>query len=103
VAAQILPPDPKLKRFLLVFSLERGILLGLGALLTGTAMLGVPVWRWIAAGFGELSYERNLLWVAPGMSFVALGVQTLLASFLINLIEFANLGSGPPAGRGGAD
>ncbi|MGQ0633898.1 MAG: glycosyltransferase family 2 protein [Planctomycetaceae bacterium] len=101
VAARILPPDPKLNRFLQVFSLERGILFSLCALLMGAVMLGVPIWRWISAGFGELSYERNLLWVAPGMTFSALGVQTLLASFLMNLIEFAKLGSHPPGGRSG--
>jgi len=103
VAARILPADPKLNRFLGVFSLERGILLSLVALLAGAVMLGVPVWRWFAGGFGALSYERNLLWVAPGMTFVALGVQTFLASFLINLFEFANLGPGPTAGRVGED
>jgi len=89
VDAKILRPDWKLKWFLRTFSLERGILIALATMCVGSILMGVPVWRWWSSGFAELSYERNLLWVVPGVTLVAIGVQTLLASFLLNLLEFS--------------
>lgn len=87
VSAKMLPEDPKLNRFLSVFTLERGILFGGLAMLVGLGFLMVPVWRWWQVAFGELIYEQNLPWVVPGVTLVALGFQSMLASFLLAIVQ----------------
>jgi hypothetical protein len=85
----LLPPDPRIDRLAPVFNLERG--LGIGALAgaTGAALLLVAILQWRAHHFGPLDYEVTLRWVIPGVTLVVLGLQTMLASFFLRILQLA--------------
>ena len=52
----------------------------------GGGLLLAAVEQWRVAGFGHLEYSRTMRWVIPGATLTALGVQTILASFLVSLL-----------------
>ena len=80
-----LPEDPSFVRWFEFATLERGLLLGLAAFLVGAAILVGAVLSWQQADFGPLDYSKTMKWVIPGATLTALGVQTVLFSFLISM------------------
>ena len=87
IGAGLMPDAPRLTAFFGRVGLERGLLLGGVGLLAGAALLLVAVAQWRAAGFGALDYARTMRWVIPGATLTALGLQTMLASFLISILS----------------
>jgi hypothetical protein len=81
-----LPDDPRLRAFFTRVGLERGLVVGLLGFLSGVGLLLVAVEQWRVAGFGELDYSRTMRWVIPGATLTALGVQTILGSFLVSVV-----------------
>jgi glycosyltransferase involved in cell wall biosynthesis len=86
ISEGLMPPDPKMDRFYEHINLERGLLLGLLALLIGVALLAGAVNQWRLADFGPLDYARTMRWVVPGATLTALGFQTILASFFVSIL-----------------
>jgi glycosyltransferase involved in cell wall biosynthesis len=86
IGAGLMPDVPRLTRFFTRVSLERGLGLGVLGLLAGLGLLLVAVGQWRAAGWGSLDYARTMRWVIPGATLTAIGLQTMLASFLISLL-----------------
>jgi hypothetical protein len=82
----LMPKDPRLERFFEFATLEKGIVLGLGALIAGLVLIAVPAWRWAAEGFGPLIYPNTLRWVIPGVTVAALGFQTILSGFFVSIL-----------------
>ena len=82
----LLPPDPRLRRFLDLAQLEKGLLAGLVGCVLGMALLLAAVNEWRLAGFGSLDYAHTMRRVIPGATLVALGVQVALSSFLVSLL-----------------
>jgi glycosyltransferase involved in cell wall biosynthesis len=82
----LLPADPRLRRFLDLAQLEKGLLAALAACLVGAALLLIAVNEWRLAGFGRLDYAHTMRWVIPGATLVAIGVQAVLSSFLVSLL-----------------
>jgi hypothetical protein len=80
-----LPNDPKLVGFFRFATLERGLMAGAGMSLTGCAILVGAAVYWQQSGFGSLDYSSTMKWVIPGATMVALGVQTVLFSFLVSM------------------
>jgi hypothetical protein len=58
---------------------------GAGMSLTGCAILVGAAVYWQQSGFGSLDYSSTMKWVIPGATMVALGVQTVLFSFLVSM------------------
>ena len=81
--AGLIRPRPGLPRLLRAFTVERGLALGTLLLLAGLAVEAEIVFRWIAAGYGELAAVRG---VVLGATAMVLGVQTIAASFLVSLL-----------------
>jgi glycosyltransferase involved in cell wall biosynthesis len=86
ISEGLMPEDPRMTRFLGIANLERGILLGTGALLAGLVLLAAAVARWWAVDFGALDYARTMRWVIPGVTLAALGFQTVLSSFFVSIL-----------------
>ena len=86
IGAGLMPDVPRLTTFFARVGLERGLVLGILALLGGVGLLLVAVEQWRVAGWGGLNYARTMRWVIPGATLTALGFQTMLASFLISLL-----------------
>jgi len=85
----LLPPDPRIDRVARAFELERGLIVGVVVGLSGAALLLVAIAQWRAHAFGPLDYEVTLRWVIPGVTLVVLGLQTILASFYLRILQLA--------------
>lgn len=86
VIEEIGPPSSPVRRAFDRFTLERGVLLGLLLLLSGIVVLLVVGWQWARAGFPDLDPVVTARPVVFGVTLVALGFQTLLMSFLHNML-----------------
>ena len=86
IGAGLIPDAPRLTALLTRVGLERGLLIGLVGLVLGIGLLLVAIEQWRAVDFGHLEYSQTMRWVIPGATLTALGVQTILAGFLISLL-----------------
>ncbi len=78
-----MPSHPKLE----TLTVERGLIFGLALLLIGFALVGWIVLEWWQTGFGELDYPYTMRRVIPGVTFAALGFQTMLASLMAGVLK----------------
>ena len=72
--------------FFRVASLERGLLVAIGALLIGLMLLLAAVNQWRLSDFGRLDYAQTMRLVVPGVTLTALGFQTVASSFFISIL-----------------
>jgi glycosyltransferase involved in cell wall biosynthesis len=82
----LLPPDPRVDRFFTVFTLEKGLALGALAVLIGGALLTFAFSVWQRNSFGPLNYSQTMRVVIPGVTLIALGIQSILGSFMISIM-----------------
>jgi glycosyltransferase involved in cell wall biosynthesis len=85
----LLPPDARLTAFYRYVNLEKGLLVGAGALVAGVALLLGAVDQWRETHFGVLNYSHTMRWVIPGVTLAALGFQTVLSSFFASILGMA--------------
>lgn len=83
---EIGPPSRRVQRTFSFFTLERGVIAGLLVCLGGLACLALPVTLWVRGNFGDLEPERTLRPMIVGSVLMALGVQTVLMSFVLNML-----------------
>ena len=86
ISEDLLPPDPILARAFRVIKLETGLAVGAVAMVVGAYFLFDALAIWRATGFGDLQYAVTMRWVIPGVTLVALGFETILASFFLSLL-----------------
>ena len=86
VLKNLLPMTPRLRRFLRVFSIERGILLGVSLGLTGLALAVYTLDTWFRARFGPLDPFTAMREVITSVTLMIAGGEILFASFLLGLI-----------------
>ncbi|MBC7784419.1 MAG: glycosyltransferase family 2 protein [Burkholderiales bacterium] len=86
ISVGLLPTDPRMDRFLRIINLERALILAAGMMVIGLAMIGVALNKWRLVGFGPLDYPQSLRWVIPGSTLVALGFESILASFFLSVL-----------------
>jgi glycosyltransferase involved in cell wall biosynthesis len=86
IGAGLLPWDKRFERFFRVATLERGLLIGLGALFAGGLLIAGAAWNWRETGFGNLDYATTLRGVIPGVTLAALGFQTIISGFFVSLL-----------------
>lgn len=84
---RLMPEDPRMNRFFEIFDLEKGLVLGVAAIVAGLALLMSSVATWRAADFGALDYAHTMRRVIPGVALAALGGQTILSSFVISILS----------------
>ncbi|HSD66911.1 MAG TPA: glycosyltransferase family 2 protein, partial [Vicinamibacteria bacterium] len=107
ISEGLLPADRRLRRFLEMAQLEKGLVAGLAGCLVGLAFLLEAVNEWRLAGFGDLDYAHTMRHVIPGATLVAVGVQVALSSFLVSLLAMqrsreGGAGGGAPTGTSSA-
>jgi len=86
VEEEIGPPAPWLQRAFTVFTLERGLVAGFLVSLSGIGLIGAAALSWRAAGFGPLDPVVTLRPVILGATLAALGIQTVLMSFVYSML-----------------
>lgn len=86
LTSEIGPPNESFSRLFTFFTLERGLIAGALATLAGLASIGWIVLQWIRADFGHLELSQTLRPMIVGATLVALGVQTILASFIYSML-----------------
>ena len=91
----LLPMTARLRAFLRVFTLERGVLLGSLLGLTGLALAVYSLDTWFRARFGPMGPLEAMRVVITSVTLMLAGGETLFASFLLGLIDVR-----PDAGPG---
>jgi glycosyltransferase involved in cell wall biosynthesis len=81
------PPHPLLQRLFDYITLEVGLLAGALMALAGGVGLIVAVVSWQAVGFGNLDPSLTMREVIPAVVLLALGTQTVFASFFISILS----------------
>ena len=80
------PPSARVARFFQIFTLERGAVAGLAAMLAGAAAIVVAGIAWYRTGFGNLDYASTMRIVVPGATLATLGASTIFNSFLCSML-----------------
>ncbi len=83
---EIGPPSRRVQRTFNLFTLERGVIAGLLLSAAGLACLALPVATWVREHLGDLEPEKTLRPMIVGSVLLALGVQTILMSFVLNML-----------------
>jgi glycosyltransferase involved in cell wall biosynthesis len=81
------PPYPPLQRLSRYVTLEVGLAAGAVMALVGAVALVVAVASWSAVGFGTLNPSLTMREVIPAVVLLALGTQTIFASFFISILS----------------
>jgi glycosyltransferase involved in cell wall biosynthesis len=87
ITEHLLPADPRVDRFLKLFSLERGLVIGVTTVAVGVVMLAAAVNEWRVRDFGRLNYAETMRLVVPGVTLAVLGYQTILSFFVLSLLD----------------
>ncbi len=81
------PPHPLLERIFKYVTLEVGLAAGALTALAGVVALIVAVVSWQSVGFGNLDPSLTMREVIPAVVLLALGTQTVFASFFISILS----------------
>ncbi|MCP4200775.1 MAG: glycosyltransferase family 2 protein [bacterium] len=94
IGVGLLPDDPRLTRLFRHVSLEVGV--GIGIVLTILGLVGsiLAVGDWRAQSFGVLDASRVQRLIIPSVVALALGLQTVLASFFMSVLGLKRRGGG---------
>jgi hypothetical protein len=87
VLKALLPMSPPLERFLRVFTVERGISLGLLLGLTGLALAIYSVDSWAHTRLAALDPATMMRVAIPSVTLMLAGAEIIFASFLLGFID----------------
>ena len=95
VLKNVLPISPPLARFLRVFTLERGIILGLSLALAGLGLAVYSVATWAHARLGALDPATMMRVTIPSVTLMLAGAEVIFSSFLLEFIDVRASASKP--------
>ena len=81
------PPHPVLEGLFRYVTLEVGLLTGALMVVAGIVGLVLAVMSWQAVGFGNLDPSVTMREVIPAVVLLAIGTQTVFASFFISILS----------------
>lgn len=87
-----MPAKASIDRFLTVFTLERGLLLGGALFALGAGISGYALWQWAGENFGALDVRHTMRLVIPSVTLLLAGGEVAVAAFLLNTIMLYRLG-----------
>jgi len=82
-----LPMSGQLERFLRVFTLERGLVLGMSLGLCGLGLAGYSVGSWASERLGALDPRAVMRITIPSVTLMLAGGEIFFASFLLGFID----------------
>jgi glycosyltransferase involved in cell wall biosynthesis len=80
------PSSPRVDRFFRIFTLERGSVIGLAAIVLGLTSIASAFLAWYRVGFGALDYAQAMRVVVPGATSTTIGAAMILNSFLCSML-----------------
>ena len=83
----VLPMTPNFKRFLGVFTLERGIVCGFTIGLAGLLVAIYSVEIWVAAQLAALDPQAMMRVAIPSVTLMLAGAEIIFASFILSFID----------------
>jgi len=83
----LVPQSARMRMVERVFSLESGILVGLGLVAAGLALLGFAVSIWSQARFGALNTDQIIRVVLSSSLAISIGFEVMLSSFLLSTLK----------------
>jgi hypothetical protein len=86
IKQRVRPSSARIETFFRLFTLERGVVAGLIAILAGAAAIVTAFIRWYDVDFGGLDYPSTMRLVIPGATLVTLGGAAVLNSFLCSML-----------------
>jgi hypothetical protein len=86
-ANALLPPSRLLMALLSVISLERGLIIAAGIILTGIAGVIWSLWRWSLVDFGPITAPVVMRVLTFALVLIAIGVQLAFMFFLLGIIN----------------
>ncbi len=84
---QLLPPAPRLEKWLRRPFLELGLAFGMALLAIGVAGATYAFAVWRRKGFGPLDVSQTLRIVIPATTTVTLGLQVMMGSFFLSVLQ----------------
>ncbi|MBA3660833.1 MAG: glycosyltransferase family 2 protein [Gammaproteobacteria bacterium] len=79
--------ESRYQRLVKIFSLERGLLVGLSCMTIGIAGSGYVFWFWLNHSFGPLAPQQVMRLLIPSFTFLIAGLQLIFASFFLSLLS----------------
>jgi glycosyltransferase involved in cell wall biosynthesis len=86
ISEGLLPSSPQWERLFRIVTLELGLLGGFVMFSVGLGGSIYALLRWGDSSFGPLNYASTLRFVIPSAALLAIGSQTILASFFISIL-----------------
>jgi hypothetical protein len=83
----LLPESSNFSSLIRFYTLERGLITGFLILLLGLGLTVAAVTMWGNVSFGDLDPEKVLRLVIPGSTMIILGVQVILNSFFLSILN----------------
>lgn len=93
VLKNLLPMTASLERFLRVFTLERGILLGASLCVAGFALAAYSVASWAQARLAAIDPVTMMRVAIPSVTLMLAGAEIVFASFLLGFIDVRGRGA----------
>lgn len=90
---RLLPPDPFFRRVVDIFSLERGLVLGLLLVVGGAAGSFYAVANWKGTAFGPQEPQELMRIVVPSLTAILAGMEIVFASFFVSILQLKHLPS----------
>jgi glycosyltransferase involved in cell wall biosynthesis len=87
VQAGFLPQKDSLTRAFDVITVESGLIVGVLIFLTGIAGTFYSLSIWEESNFGQLDYPKILRIVIPSVVGIIIGLQTILSSFFLGVLQ----------------
>ena len=94
IRSGLLPEDPIVARLRELLRLEVGLIVGALAILVGLLLATQAVGVWGAASFGQLDLDESLRKVIPSTTLLILGLQIILSSCLLSVLQLDTRTSG---------
>ncbi len=87
IGARLIPADDRIKKFLDMFSLERGIIIGGLLLLAGVAGSIIGFVLWGMKLFGQLDPSSMMRIIIPSLTALTIGCQIVFSSFFLSALQ----------------
>lgn len=84
---RLLAKDERQDKILKLFTLERGLILGIALYLAGLAASIYAVFSWGSVSFGPLEPTQMMRITIPSLTCLCLGIQMIFASFFLSVLE----------------